>query len=165
MKEEQSRHIARRLFDLIAPLKSWVIFSIFCMAGYNIFTAAPAYYAKDIVDTIAYGDNPELKQYFLVGLGLVMFLRSRVVFFGHNYSVGHLVQSLIVKLRQQLFDHLVNLSLTFFTRSKTGDLISRFTNDLHVFQNMLQVGVTGPFRDIPQFFLFAWVLCFTGVGS
>ncbi len=154
MKEEKSSHIARRLFGLIAPLKGWVIFSIVCMAGYNIFTAAPAYYAKDIVDTIAYGDNPELKQYFLVGIGLmIVFAIKGLFFFGHNYSVGHLVQSLIVKLRQQLFDHLVNLSLTFFTRSKTGDLISHFTNDLHVFQNMLQVGVTGPFRDIPQFFL------------
>ena len=81
MKEEKSRHIARRLFDLIAPLKSWVIFSIFCMAGYNIFTAAPAYYAKDIVDTIAYGDNPELKQYFLVGLGLVIVFAIKGLFF------------------------------------------------------------------------------------
>ena len=154
MKDEKSRHIAWRLYDLIAPLKVWVFFSMVCMAGYNIFSAAPAYYAKDIVDAIAYGDNPELKQYFLVGLGMIIvFAVKGLFFFGHNYSVGHLVQSLIVKLRQKLFDHLVNLSLTFFSRSKTGDLISRFTNDLHVFQNMLQVGVTGPFRDIPQFFL------------
>ena len=53
MKEEKSSQIARRLFVLIAPLKGWVIFSIVCMAGYNIFTAAPAYYAKDIVDTMS----------------------------------------------------------------------------------------------------------------
>jgi len=159
MKDNQSRHIAWRLYELIAPLKSWVFFSIVCMVGYNIFTAAPAYYAKDIVDAIAYGDKPELKQYFLVGLGMmIVFAIKGLFFFGHNYSVGHLVQSLIVKLRQQLFDHLVNLSLTFFTRSKTGDLISRFTNDLHVFQNMLQVGVTGPFRDIPQFFLLLGIM-------
>ena len=115
MKDEKSRHIAWRLYDLIAPLKVWVIFSIVCMAGYNIFSAAPAYYAKDIVDAIAYGDNPELKQYFLVGLGMIIvFAVKGLFFFGHNYSVGHLVQSLIVKLRQKLFDHLVNLSLTFF---------------------------------------------------
>ena len=159
MKDEKSRHITWRLYDLIAPLKGWVFFSIVCMAGYNIFSAAPAYYAKDIVDAIAYGDNPELKQYFLVGLGMIIvFAVKGLFFFGHNYSVGHLVQSLIVKLRQKLFDHLVNLSLTFFSRSKTGDLISRFTNDLHVFQNMLQVGVTGPFRDIPQFFLLLGIM-------
>ena len=161
MKDEKSRHIAWRLYDFVAPLKVWVFFSIVCMAGYNIFSAAPAYYAKDIVDAIAYGDNPELKQYFLVGLGMIIvFAVKGLFFFGHNYSVGHLVQSLIVKLRQKLFDHLVNLSLTFFSRSKTGDLISRFTNDLHVFQNMLQVGVTGPFRDIPQFFLLLGIMFF-----
>ena len=161
MKDEKSRHIAWRLYDLIAPLKVWVFFSMVCMAGYNIFSAAPAYYAKDIVDAIAYGDNPELKQYFLVGLGMIIvFAVKGLFFFGHNYSVGHLVQSLIVKLRQKLFDHLVNLSLTFFSRSETGDLISRFTNDLHVFQNMLQVGVTGPFRDIPQFFLLLGIMFF-----
>ena len=161
MKDNQSRHIAWRLYELIAPLKGWVFFSIVCMVGYNIFTAAPAYYAKDIVDAIAYGDNPELKQYFLVGLGMmIVFAIKGLFFFGHNYSVGHLVQSLIVKLRQRLFDHLVNLSLTFFNRSKTGDLISRFANDLHVFQNMLQVGVTGPFRDIPQFFLLLGIMFF-----
>ena len=161
MKDEKSRHIAWRLYDLIAPLKVWVFFSIVCMAGYNIFSAAPAYYAKDIVDAIAYGDNPELKQYFLIGLGMIIvFAVKGLFFFGHNYSVGHLVQRLIVKLRQKLFDHLVNLSLTFFSRSKTGDLISRFTNDLHVFQNMIQVGVTGPFRDIPQFFLLLGIMFF-----
>ena len=161
MKDEKSRHIAWRLYDFIAPLKVWVFFSMVCMAGYNIFSAAPAYYAKDIVDAIAYGDNPELKQYFLVGLGMIIvFAVKGLFFFGHNYSVGHLVQSLIVKLRQKLFGHLVNLSLTFFSRSKTGDLISRFTNDLHVFQNMLQVGVTGPFRDIPQFFLLLGIMFF-----
>ena len=53
MKDEKSRHIAWRLYDLIAPLKVWVFCSIVCMAGYNIFSAAPAYYAKDIVDAIA----------------------------------------------------------------------------------------------------------------
>ena len=159
MKEEKARHIALRLYNLISPLKGWVILSIVCMAGYNIFTAAPAYYAKDIVDAIVYGDNPEMKQYFLVGLGLVIvFAVKGFFFFGHSYCVGHLVQSLILKLRQHLFDHLVNLSLTFFNSSKTGDLISRFTNDLHAFQNMMHVGVAGPFRDIPQFFLLLGIM-------
>ena len=84
------------------------------MGGYNIFTAAPAYYAKDIVDAIVYGDNPELEQYFLVGFGMIIvFAIKGMFFFGHSYSVGHLIQKLIVKLRENLFEHLVNLSLTF----------------------------------------------------
>ena len=161
MEFKKSKNIFWRIFRLIAPLRRWVIFSILCMGGYNIFTAAPAYYAKDIVDAIVYGENPELEQYFLVGLGMIIvFAIKGMFFFGHNYSVGHLIQSLIVKMRKELFEHLVNLSLTFFARSKTGDLISRFTNDLNVFQNMLQIGVTGPFRDIPQFFILIGIMFF-----
>ena len=88
MKEEKSRNIALRLYNLISPLKGWVILSIFCMAGYNIFTAAPAYYAKDIVDAIVYGDNPEMKQYFLVGLGLVIVFVVKGLFFSVTTTVS-----------------------------------------------------------------------------
>ena len=60
------KNIYLRLWRLISPFKGWVLFSILCMGGYNIFSAAPAYYAKDIVDALAYGDKPELSQFFLV---------------------------------------------------------------------------------------------------
>ena len=66
------KNIYLRLWRLISPFKGWVLFSILCMGGYNIFSAAPAYYAKDIVDALAYGDKPELSQFFLVGFGLIL---------------------------------------------------------------------------------------------
>jgi len=148
------KNIYLRLWRLISPFKGWVIFSILCMGGYNIFSAAPAYYAKDIVDALAYGDKPELSQFFLVGFGLILIFFFKGAFhFGNNYGLGHLIQKLLTKLRQDLFDHLLTLSFSFYSRSKTGDLISRFTNDLNTFQNTLHIGVTGPFRDFPQIFL------------
>ncbi len=149
----------KRLLLLVLPYKGWIATSLICMMGFNIFTAAPPFYAKDIVDAIAYGDVPQLKQYFLVGFALVIvFVLKGFFFFGHVYCLGRLVQRLVAELRQRLFDHLLSLSFSFFARSKTGDLISRFTNDLHVFQNTLQIGVTGPFRDIPQFFVFLGIM-------
>ena len=63
MKEKKARHIALRLYNLISPLKGWVILSIVCMAGYNIFTAAPAYYAKDIV-----GEHLYVGSYLALGI-------------------------------------------------------------------------------------------------
>ena len=81
MEFKKSKNIFWRIFRLIAPLRRWVIFSILCMGGYNIFTAAPAYYAKDIVDAIVYGENPELEQYFLVGLGMIIVFAIKGMFF------------------------------------------------------------------------------------
>ena len=156
-KKKRSTFI--RLIALILPYKGLILFSLICMVGFNIFTAAPVYYAKDIVDGIVYGGKPELKQYFLVGLGLIIvFGLKGLFFFGQNYTIGYLVQRLITKLRQRLFNHMVGLSFSFFSKAKTGDLVSRFTNDLNVFQNTLVIGVTGPFRDIPRFFMLLGIM-------
>ncbi|MGB0361593.1 MAG: ABC transporter ATP-binding protein, partial [bacterium] len=156
-KKKRSTFI--RLIALILPYKGLILFSLICMVGFNIFTAAPVYYAKDIVDGIVYGGKPELKQYFLVGLGLIIvFGLKGLFFFGQNYTIGYLVQRLITKLRQSLFNHMVGLSFSFFSKAKTGDLVSRFTNDLNVFQNTLVIGVTGPFRDIPRFFMLLGIM-------
>lgn len=150
-----------RLLSLIIQFKMLIFFSIICMGGYNIFTAAPAFYAKDIVDALAYGESPKLRQFFFVGFGIILvFTLKGLFFFGHNYTMGVIIQRLIARLRQKVFDHLINLSLSYFAKSKTGDLISRFTNDLHVLQVTLNVGVTGPFRDIPQIFILFGIMVY-----
>ena len=42
---------------------------------------------------------------------------------------------------------MIDLSISFYNRSKTGDLISRFTNDLNVFQNTLVIGVKKGYKE------------------
>jgi subfamily B ATP-binding cassette protein MsbA len=159
--QRHADNIYVRLLNLILPFRGWVILSIICMAGYNLFSAAPAYYAKDIVDALAYGEKPELDQFILVGFGIILIFFFKGAFhFGNNYALGHLIQQLLVKLRQRLFDHLLKLSFSFFSASKTGDLTSRFTNDLHTFQNTLHIGVTGPFRDFPQIFILLGLMAY-----
>ena len=89
----------KRLLLLVLPYKGWIATSLICMMGFNIFTAAPPFYAKDIVDAIAYGDVPQLKQYFLVGFALVIvFVLKGFFFFGHVYFLGRLVQRLFLVL-------------------------------------------------------------------
>jgi len=43
----------------------------------------------------------------------------------------------VADIRARLFDHLQNLSLQFFNRSKTGDLISRISNDTMVLYSVV----------------------------
>jgi len=40
-------------------------------------------------------------------------------------------------LRTKLFGHLQNLSLGFFSHARTGDLISRITNDTQILHNVI----------------------------
>ncbi|MBF0278331.1 MAG: ABC transporter ATP-binding protein [SAR324 cluster bacterium] len=142
----------KRLVALVLPYKGWIALSVLCTMGYNVFSAAPGWYAKDVIDAIK--DEPELEKYYFVGIAIVFIFAMKGLFgFGHMFSTGLMVQRLLSTLRLQLFERLQQLSLSFFDKSRTGDLIARFTNDIQVLQAALNVGVTGPFRDIPLVFI------------
>lgn len=156
-----SRKTAVRLMRHIAAYRGVLIFSILCMAGFNIFSAAPPFYAKDIVDSLAYGENPTLDKFFIVGFGIVVIFTFKGLFFyGHNYGMGLIIQRLLREFRHKLFDHIQHLPLNFFAKSKTGDLVSRFTNDLQVLQHTMNVAIAGPFRDIPQIFILLGIMIY-----
>jgi subfamily B ATP-binding cassette protein MsbA len=53
----------------------------------------------------------------------------------------------VADLRQHLFDHLQNLSLSFFSHARTGELISRISNDTTVLQNVIRISVASIVRD------------------
>ncbi|MBF0288884.1 MAG: ABC transporter ATP-binding protein [SAR324 cluster bacterium] len=149
----------RRLWRLIAPFKTWIFCSIISMLGYNVFNAAPAFYAKDILDAL--GEDIAMKNYVYVGGGIVVVFGLKGFFaFGQGYTMGFMVQKILLRLRSQLFEHLQNLSLSFFAKQKTGDLMARFTNDLQILQAALNVGITGPFKDIPSVFFFLGIMIY-----
>ncbi len=53
----------------------------------------------------------------------------------------------ITDLRIRLFEHLMNLSAGFFTRSNSGELISRITNDTYVLQGILSNATSVIIKD------------------
>jgi subfamily B ATP-binding cassette protein MsbA len=60
-----------------------------------------------------------------------------------NWSAMHA----IADIRTQLFGHLQNLSLGFFNRASTGDLIARITNDTVVLYNIIGNSFASMVRD------------------
>lgn len=91
---------------------------------------------------------PLLLVIVIFGKGLFTFLSS---FF--MKSIGHKV---IKKLRDELFEHLVYQSSTFYDHKPTGELMSRLTNDV----DKIQQAVSGSMGDLFQevFILFALVI-------
>ncbi len=77
---------------------------------------------------------------------LVMLLRG---LFGYLnvYLVNWVAVRAIANLRTQLFDHLQNLSLSFFSRARTGDLISRVTSDTQVLYGVVGNSLASIIKD------------------
>ncbi|HEX7926418.1 MAG TPA: ABC transporter transmembrane domain-containing protein, partial [bacterium] len=152
---------AVRLAKEIARERSTLVFAVLCMAGYSLFTAAPAWYIKDVVDTLERGDTPTLSRFAIVGVGIVVIFALRgFFFFCQNYLMGKVGEDLITRMRAELFAHLQKLSFSFFTSNPLGELVTRFTSDLINLQNALRIGITGPLRDIPLIFLLLGMLVY-----
>lgn len=67
---------------------------------------------------------------------IVLFFIQALLSFGHNYLSGAVGQRVLADLRVGLFSHLQSLSLPFFLKRRTGELLSRLTNDLGVVQTL-----------------------------
>jgi ATP-binding cassette subfamily B protein len=75
--------------------------------------------------------NKDLGLLTLLGLGIVALpLLSSVIGIVQRWWSSRAGEGIIYDLRRQLYDHLQNMSLRFFTATKTGELISRVNTDV-----------------------------------
>jgi subfamily B ATP-binding cassette protein MsbA len=154
-------HQIQRLFGMLLRYKGLIGVALVCMVGYNLFNALPAWYVKDVVDSLQKGRVPDLTKFTLVGVGIfLIFFAKGVFYFGHNYLLGKATQRMIHGLRSRLYAHLQTLSFSFFSNRPAGDLISRFTADLVTLQDSVRMIVLGPLRDVPQIFVFLAILLY-----
>jgi ABC-type multidrug transport system fused ATPase/permease subunit len=63
------------------------------------------------------------------------------------YLVNWSAARAIADIRTKLFDHLQNLSLGFFSRARTGDLISRITNDTQILYGIIGNSLASMIKD------------------
>lgn len=66
---------------------------------------------------------------------LLLFIIKGVLSYSHTYLISRVGQKLILNLRSELYDRIVHLPLSFFTEKRTGDIMSRATNDMSMLQN------------------------------
>jgi subfamily B ATP-binding cassette protein MsbA len=76
----------------------------------------------------------------------VMLLRA-VFAYLNMYLTNWAALRAIADLRTSLFGHLQNLSLGFFSQARTGDLISRITNDTQILHNVIGGWLASAIKD------------------
>src|ERR1043166_1369401 len=76
----------------------------------------------------------------------VMLLRGLLSYL-NVYLMSWAAIRAVADMRTKLFGHLQNLSLQFFSKSKTGDLISRITNDTIVLYNIIGASFASIIKD------------------
>jgi len=80
-------------------------------------------------------DQSRMTDLIAVFLGLVVL--QGLCSMGHSYLTAWISQRIVADFRRHLFAHLHTLSVSFFARRRTGELLSRLMNDVTVIQSVV----------------------------
>jgi len=150
------RDLLMRLLRYLRPYRHWVIASILLMlVGSLIQLAGPAI-AQAAIDRYispVTGQSLDTAQRFR-GLNLMalLYLGTVVGSFLFQYAQMYLMnltgQRAMYDLRLQLYEHLLDLPMSYYDRSSVGWVMTRLTNDVEVLNEMFTSGVVAIFGDI-----------------
>ena len=138
-----SGKLLKRVWHYARPYK-WKVLgllaTIFAITGLSLI---PPLLYRDLIDNAIVGKDTARINYLALGMIGVPLL-SAAIGFWQRYISATVGMSLIADLRIALFNHMQQMSLRFFTHSKTGELMSRLNNDVVGAQR----AVTGTFINI-----------------
>jgi ATP-binding cassette subfamily B multidrug efflux pump len=139
--------ISQRLFGFLRPYRRRFSVAVLLMLVSSAAAVAGPYLVKIAIDDgIAAGSLSKLRQTVLLYLGIALlqwvstFLRVNIM-----AQVG---QSIIYDLRSQLFTHLQNLSLSFYSHYSVGRVITRVINDVGVLREFITWALLAVARDL-----------------
>lgn len=88
----------------------------------------------------------------LIGIGVMIYLFVQALgAVGFRFQIVLMAkagQRAIQDLRNDLFEHINHLSMSFFSKYETGRLIARVVNDVSVLREAITFAVVGTFRDL-----------------
>lgn len=117
-----------------------------CSAVVAAMTSASAYLVKPAVERIFEQKDPQMLVLIPVAIIAVFGIKG-IAAYGSGYLLSFVGQNVIMRLRNRLYSHIQDLPLAFFHREKTGDLMSRITNDVAIISSMFTSAITGSIRD------------------
>ena len=148
-----------RLARYLVPYKARL-----AVAGLALIVAAGSVLAlgqglKHVIDSGFASGDPTLLNAALVGFLAVAGLLSAATY-ARFYLMMSTGERVIADLRRAVFDHIVALSPSFFDSTRTGEVISRLTNDTSQLQMVIGFGFSMFLRNVLMM-LGATVLLFT----
>jgi ABC-type multidrug transport system fused ATPase/permease subunit len=131
--------ILKRLFLFLTPYWKTLLFSTVLLLGRVGLELAPPLFQRVIVDEII-GARNLARLGVTVGALVGVYALQQLDNAGDMYIRHALGERFILDLRVRLYDYLQRLSLSFFERTSTGELMSRVTNDVNALESFVTHG-------------------------
>ena len=135
-KPKDMKGTIKKLLSYMRHYRGAMVLVAVCLvvsSGASIFSS---YLLKPIInDYILPGDFPGLIRMLCVLGGA--FALSAACSYAYARIMVHISQNTVAAIRRDLFNHLQSLPLRYFDAHQSGDLMSRFTNDIDTVSEMI----------------------------
>lgn len=129
--------VERRVFRLMMQQWKPLLVGLLCTTGVSLITVANGELSKRFIDFAGQKDMSALNMLMLVVLAVMIFkyFLSR----GQMFYLSLASFTMTTNLRQQIFDHLQALPISYFQKKNAGALQSTMTNDVAVVDNGMRL--------------------------
>lgn len=128
-KPDIDRALLKRVWSYGKPYRRQLIGVIVTVLLISSLSVLPPILTRRLIDVAL--PEKDLGLLSLLGLGIVALpLLNSLIGILQRWWSSRVGEGIIYDLRRQLYDHLQNMSLRFFTATKTGELISRVNTDV-----------------------------------
>ncbi|HJM36822.1 MAG: hypothetical protein CL877_04110 [Dehalococcoidales bacterium] len=134
--------VMKRLPKYMAPVKRWLALSTVGILIRSAASLAIPYLVGITIDRF-------IQTHELAGLNIMVatFVAANLLVWGGHYIetlyLAYAGETILFRLRTEMFDHLHRQSLSFFDHNKVGKLMSRVQNDITQVQELLTNGIVG----------------------
>lgn len=129
----------KRLFSYLRPYwKTLLVSSVLLLARAGAELVPPLFQRAIIDEVIGTSDLSRLG--VLIGLLIAVYAFQQLINAADMFIRHALGERFILDLRIRVYDYLQKLSLSFFERTSTGELMSRVTNDINALESFVTHG-------------------------
>ena len=133
-------NIYLRLLGELKPHRKLLILSLGFSVIMAIMEMIPAALTKPLIDQAVYGKDGRLLNILSAILFVTLLCRTYCHYTRMIYT-GKLAHKVLFQVRTGLYEHLQKLSLAFYGNKRTGQIMSRVTNDVAVFEQFIVEGI------------------------
>ena len=148
MTTDNKKHYSR-LLGYVRPYRLAFAGSIVAMAIGGLAEGSFAWFLKNMLSTLFVNGNGQYAIWAALGIVLIFFI-SGLSHFVSGYGMQWVGNKVILDFRNQMFQRLIRLPISFFHQATTGTLMSKISNDVYGVQlaattalnSMVRGGVT-----------------------
>lgn len=140
-------YLCKRLFnEHVRPYLKQFVIAFLCMTAVSVMTGLQAKLIEPLIDEIFVAQNRDVL-FIVSGLIILVAAFKGACSFGTQYLTRYLGTAVTIDIQKRLYRHLIRHDYAFITGESSGQMLSRFTNDVGTLRGAVSTLMTSLIRE------------------